>query len=44
MTPEKWDRLKPLFERALEMAPEDRSAFVEKILVDHKERGPTSRH
>jgi tetratricopeptide (TPR) repeat protein len=31
MTPDEWQRLKPLFERALELPPVERPAFIEEI-------------
>jgi eukaryotic-like serine/threonine-protein kinase len=37
MTPELWERLKPLFYRALEAAPQDRAAYVDTACSDDLE-------
>ena len=37
MTPERWQRLKPLFYAALEEGPQDRAAFVERVCGDDLE-------
>jgi serine/threonine-protein kinase len=37
MTPELWQRLKPLFHAALKEAPQDRAAFVERACGDDLE-------
>ncbi len=39
MTPEQWKHLKPLFEQALEMPAEERTAFVEQIRRENEEDG-----
>jgi hypothetical protein len=37
MTPELWQRLKPLFHEAMERDPKDRTAFVEGACADTPE-------
>jgi hypothetical protein len=37
MTPEVWQRLKPLFHKAMERDPKDRAAFVEEACADTPE-------
>ncbi len=39
MTLENWERLKPLFEEALSLPPEERAAFLEKVRRDDEELG-----
>ncbi len=37
MTPENWQRLKPLFEKALELTPTERAAFVDELRREDEE-------
>jgi hypothetical protein len=37
MTPELWQRLKPLFYAVLEKDPQDRARFIEKICGEDRE-------
>ena len=37
MTPDEWQRLKPLFERASELPPEQRQAFVDEIRSENED-------
>jgi len=39
VTLENWERLKPLFEQALSLSPEERAAFLEKVRLDDEELG-----
>lgn len=39
VTLENWERLKPLFEEALSLPPEERAAFLEKVRRDDEELG-----
>ena len=39
MTPKDWERLEPLYGQALSLPPEERAAFVDKILLEDAELG-----
>jgi eukaryotic-like serine/threonine-protein kinase len=39
VTPKDWERLKPLFEQALSLPPEERATFIAKVRLDDDELG-----